>query len=289
MDTVTHTLFGLTLYGALNKTGLSPALKKSLFLTAVIGSNIPDIDVVAGFTETGKIMQQMWHRGITHSVFMVPVWALLLSLVCFALWKRKDRRIFWLGVTSVLIHDTSDMLNTWGTGFFEPISHYRVSFGALPIVDVVLWAVIAFGWLGVWLVRRFKSHSILRAAWTVMAIYAALQLIQVATIYSRAMGEYIRLEVSAGFVPGQFQVFGLLNGRVDIMDANVWSQPRLRESLASDDTADLKPLFKQNPRALTLYTWSPFVVVVNNDKELGIYDPRFYKNGSSFLHESIKK
>ncbi|WP_328211125.1 hypothetical protein [Brevibacillus centrosporus] len=33
----------------------------------------------------------------------------------------------------------------------------------------------------------------------------------------------------------------------------------------------------------------PFVVVVDNEEALGIYDPRFYRNGESFLYEAIEK
>ena len=40
-----------------------------------------------------------------------------------------------------------------------------------------------------------------------------------------------------------------------------------------------------NPKAKTLTRWSPFIVVVDNDKQLGIFDPRLYRNGKSFLFE----
>jgi inner membrane protein len=54
MDTITHTLFGLTLYGAIDKRTIQPNLKKSLFAAALVGSQIPDIDVISSLTETGK-------------------------------------------------------------------------------------------------------------------------------------------------------------------------------------------------------------------------------------------
>ncbi|WP_248928173.1 metal-dependent hydrolase [Paenibacillus hamazuiensis] len=289
MDTVTHTLFGLTLYGALNKSGASPAMKKSLLFTALAGSQIPDIDFVTRFTETGHIMHQMWHRGITHSVFMIPVWALLIWYICRWIWKIRERRVMWLGVLAVFIHDLSDMLNAWGTGFFEPASSFRVSIGAIPIVDVVYMLAMLLGWFLAWYVKKIPSHYMLRAAWGIMALYSLLQVSQVVTIHNAVADRYERIAVSAGFVPGQFQVFGKNPGLVDIMDATAWRTPVLRETLASDDNANLRPLFDRNPRAWTLYVWAPFVVVVNNDKELGIYDPRFYRNGQSFLHESIVK
>lgn len=81
MDSVTHTLFGLTIFGATNKENMSKEVKKSAFVAAVAGSLIPDIDVISQLWDT-EGMYQMWHRGVTHSIFMVPVWALLIWLFC---------------------------------------------------------------------------------------------------------------------------------------------------------------------------------------------------------------
>ncbi|QRG65865.1 hypothetical protein [Brevibacillus choshinensis] len=55
------------------------------------------------------------------------------------------------------------------------------------------------------------------------------------------------------------------------------------------DHANLYSLFHGNPKAQALYEWAPFVVVIDNEETLGIYDPRFYRNRESFLHESISK
>lgn len=59
--------------------------------------------------------------------------------------------------------------------------------------------------------------------------------------------------------------------------------------LHSQETADLTQLFETNPKAKTLQEWSPFVVVVDDEKRLGVYDPRFYRNGQSFLFEFMEK
>lgn len=118
IDSITHTLFGLTLYGAVNKEEMPKELKKPLFFTAVAGSIIPDIDVISRFWDT-EGLYQMWHRGITHSLFLVPVWALLLSVLCYWIWSVKDRRVFYIGMLAVFIHNTSDLFNTWGTGYLS--------------------------------------------------------------------------------------------------------------------------------------------------------------------------
>ncbi|MGO4889658.1 metal-dependent hydrolase [Anaerobacillus sp. MEB173] len=55
MDSVTHTLFGLTLYGAVDKKDMSTNMKRALLLTTVVGSQLPDIDVVSPYCPLWEI------------------------------------------------------------------------------------------------------------------------------------------------------------------------------------------------------------------------------------------
>jgi inner membrane protein len=95
--------------------------------------------------------------------------------------------------------------------------------------------------------------------------------------------------LAAGFVPTQFQVIGKKDNEVEIVKDSIFIEPKLEHRLVSNEEADLEPLFEENPRASTLYDWSPFVVVVEEEEKLGIYDPRFYRDGESFLYEFIEK
>lgn len=289
MDTITHTLFGLTLYGAIDKRKMDPKLKKSLFFTTLVGSQIPDIDVVSSLTETGKIMSQMWHRGLTHSIFLIPIWPLLIGWICNLIWKRKDSIIFLMGMISVLIHIGSDALNTWGTGLLEPFSSIRVSIGVIPIVDFIFWIVIAVGWLASFLMKRGSTHNMLRIVWAVIVLHVIVQSAQAYIIKQQVDDSYEEIAISAEFVPTQFQVFAKKTENVDILQASIFAKPKLVQKLSSKDDTDLRPLFAENPRAKVLYAWSPFVVIINDNKRLGIYDPRFYRNGESFLAEYMEK
>ncbi len=289
MDTVTHTLFGLTLYGAANKMNMDKSHKRALLFTTVVGSQIPDIDVVVNLTETGRIMQQMWHRGLTHSFFLVPVWGIIIYLLSRVLFKVKDRRLFYWALLAVFIHNTSDLFNTWGTGYLEPFSSYRVTFGTISIVDFVFWFLMLAGFI----VSRKKEPShrfkVFRVVWILMVAHVAVQSLQGYVIYSEAKEKYDEVALAAGFVPTQFQVIGKKDSEVEIVKDSIFIEPEVEHRLVSSDEADLQPLFEENPRAKTLYDWSPFVVVVEEEEKLGIYDPRFYRNGESFLYEFIEK
>src|SRR5947209_7049342 len=116
MDYITHTLFGAAIYGSVNKKDMDRRTKWSLFATAVGASVIPDIDVKWAKAGTHYLMQ---HRGITHALVMVPVWAAVFSLLCYLILRTKDRRIFYTAIVGVLSHIISDWTNAWGTGLLE--------------------------------------------------------------------------------------------------------------------------------------------------------------------------
>ena len=136
MDTITHTLFGLTTYGAINKKEKDKQTKRALLFTALAASQAPDFDVIARVTETGRVMDQMWHRGLTHSMSCCPHLGTSYLFIVFFIWRKKDKMIFYLAFVNVIIHIGSDALNAWGTGFFEPVSSMRVTIGVIPIIDL---------------------------------------------------------------------------------------------------------------------------------------------------------
>ena len=286
MDTITHTLFGLTTFGAVNKAEMSPKLKTALLAAAVAGSQIPDIDFVVQFTQKGSMMYQMWHRGLTHSLFLTPLWALLIYGLCFLFWGQRDPRIFYLGLVNAGLHIGFDSLNAWGTGLFEPLTSARVSLGIIPIVDFVILGFILTGFL-VNRIGKMPRHRVWIGVWLAILLHVAVQGGQGFIIHQQAKTMYQETALSAGFIPGQFTVVGKTGERVEIYKRTVWKGRELVAVIASADDANLEPLFADNPRAEVLMQWSPFVVVVEDGGRLGIFDPRFYQNGTSFLSEYI--
>ena len=89
MDSITHSLFGLTLYGAVDKRNLDKNHKRAYLVTTVGASLIPDIDVISRLWDISG-QYQMWHRGITHSIFLTPLWAALFFLICAVIFKMKE-------------------------------------------------------------------------------------------------------------------------------------------------------------------------------------------------------
>lgn len=289
MDTLTHGLFGLTIYCAQNREKMTSREKKALLFTAIVASEIPDIDVVASFTETGRIMEQMWHRGLTHSIFLAPIWALLICAISRWLFRIKAWRFFWTALLAVLIHITSDVFNSWGTGLLEPFSSARFTVGTIPIVDPVIWVLFMAGFILSRLLRHQPAHRIFQIAALCMFLHFSVQSAQGLWLEHQMKPDYDQVELSASFIPWHFDLIGKKGNHVEIKSVTLWSELKLKQTLVSSEQSDLTPLFKKNPKAKVLYEWSPFVVIVDNSRQLGIYDPRFYRNGESFLAEYIHK
>lgn len=206
MDTITHTLFGLSLYGATRKERFSTPEKRALLFTAVVGSQIPDFDVISVLWDTNG-MYQMWHRGITHSLFFVPVWACLLWLICRWKWGIKDRKFLYIGMLAVFIHDTSDIFNAWGTGYFEPLSSTRLTFGVIPIIDIVFWLTMLTGYILVkW--KRYAPSFVFKTVWTVMAAHVLIQSAIGYAVYHSVKADYEKVTLAADFIPWHFKAFG---------------------------------------------------------------------------------
>ena len=71
MDNLTHSLVGIALSRAFFKKRMALATT-----TLVIAANAPDLDLL--WSGRG-IRYLQYHRGIAHSLFALPVWALLIA------------------------------------------------------------------------------------------------------------------------------------------------------------------------------------------------------------------
>ena len=143
MDTLTHIVLGACIGEAIAGKQLG---KKALLLGA-LAQNIPDCDFVASFwlPVSGDVLA---HRGFTHSILFALLVTPMLAW-CSLKWLRqsgisyKKWILFW-GI-QILVHIFIDAFNAYGTGWFEPFSHYRVSFNTLFVADPLftVWPAIA--------------------------------------------------------------------------------------------------------------------------------------------------
>src|SRR5262249_8100943 len=148
MFNTTHTFVGVAIAGA-----GAGKWARNASITAVIASNFPDIDSIAGLWGTGAYLDH--HRGITHSLIGVPVFALVGSGVMY-LFSGKFWRTYAIALLAMATHPALDYLNSYGVRPFLPWSN-RWYYGDVVFIfdaylDVILLLGIVAGWL--WPRRR---------------------------------------------------------------------------------------------------------------------------------------
>lgn len=163
MDTLTHALSG-----ALLARATAPAAPRadqlslrSRLLAGFLAGAFPDSDVVIRlFGET--ITYLNLHRGVTHSLPLLPLWALLLALLFAALWRGRHAWRAFYGVTllALFIHVLGDIVTVYGTKIFAPFSDYRAQLPAIFIIDLWFTGIIVAGLLAAWW-RRSRVPAVL--------------------------------------------------------------------------------------------------------------------------------
>src|SRR5579863_7644128 len=143
MDNLTHSLTGLML----SQAGLKRFYPRATLLL-VIAANIPDIDVVA--IVRGPLYYFEQHRGITHSIAAAPVMAFLSVLVACAVGRtmRGWLAAWGLALAGVASHLLLDWTNTYGIRLLLPFSSQWFRLDLINLFDLLVWAVLLFGWLG---------------------------------------------------------------------------------------------------------------------------------------------
>lgn len=147
MDNITHALHGLALYAlAMTDPTIAhdPAAQSAVIWATALGSQAPDFDFVIRLVR-GEVAYLRHHRGLTHSIPAWVVWPTLFAVLLNLMLPGHFWLIWWWSFLGVLVHVGMDLLTTYGTVAFWPLSGKRVGWDVLMIVDVVLWACGAFG------------------------------------------------------------------------------------------------------------------------------------------------
>ncbi len=137
MDIVHHALIG----GA----GMLVAVTQDQPLAGfafVAGSVFPDLDVI--FIAFGKRFYLKHHQGVTHSVILAPLYALLLSIVLLMpLGEWWQMEVYLAALAGLYIHVLLDWFNTYRIALLSPFIKKRYSLDAVFFIDSVALALTA--------------------------------------------------------------------------------------------------------------------------------------------------
>ena len=136
----------------------------------------PDLDFVIGFL--GPVEYLATHRGVTHSLVLLPVWALLLSWVLAKLLREPGgwRALYGVTALALCVHIAGDLITSFGTMILAPLSDWRAAIGTTFIIDLWFSGIILAGLIASAIFYKSKIPAV--AASVVLAGYVGLQYVQ---------------------------------------------------------------------------------------------------------------
>ena len=161
MDTITHGIAGALIGKAVFRGEdmfASHPMNRGRIITwsLMLGAIFPDSDVLRDFFSSDKLLIVTWHRSVTHSLLMLPVWALLLAGItrAFANWRKWEAPSFAalsaIYAVGILSHILLDLATSFGTMIWSPLQWSRPAWDLIFIVDFTLTAILLVPQLLAW-------------------------------------------------------------------------------------------------------------------------------------------
>jgi len=161
VDTITHIALGACAGEAI----AGKQLGKKALLIGAFANTIPDFDFLSNlWLDTDDSL--LAHRGFTHSFLFVAITTIGMAFLFQRCYKKRSIDLntwLWFFGIELFLHIFIDAFNAYGTGWFEPFSHYRVSFNIIFVADPFysIWLAIATAALII-----LKKESPGRRSWT---------------------------------------------------------------------------------------------------------------------------
>jgi inner membrane protein len=136
----------------------------------------PDLDFVVAFA--GPVEYLLNHRGVTHSLVLLPLWALLYSWILAKLLREPGgwRALYGVTAMSLGLHVAGDIITSFGTIVLAPFSDWRAGIGTTFIVDLWFSGIILAGLVFSAMFHRSRWPAI--AASVALAGYVGFQYVQ---------------------------------------------------------------------------------------------------------------
>lgn len=187
MDTITHAFAGALLGKGLfstrkpgTPTEFSPQARVAIF-AATLGSAFPDVDVFYDMVSRDSMAAIKYHRYITHSLILLPLWALALAWLIRWAARRLGLAcpsfswIFLAAAVGIASHLLLDVTTSFGTMIWSPFNRDRVALDIIFIIDFSMSAILLVPQVASW-VHRDAKLSVRRASrmWALFTLLALL-------------------------------------------------------------------------------------------------------------------
>jgi inner membrane protein len=136
----------------------------------------PDLDFVISYF--GPVAYLELHRGPTHSLLLLPFWAFAFSWVLAKVLRepRGWRALYGVTAMGLALHIAGDLITSYGTMIFWPLSDMRPGLGTTFIIDLWFSGIILAGLIisAFWYQSRIPAV----AASVALCAYVAFQYLQ---------------------------------------------------------------------------------------------------------------
>jgi len=248
MDTLTHALSG-----ALLARATAPAMPRPGELTprarmtvGFVAAAFPDCDIVLRLF--GALTYIDLHRGVTHSIILLPAWALLLAWLFSRLSRQRYswRAIYGTAALGIAIHIAGDLFTAYGTMMLAPFSHHRFALPFTFIIDLYFTAIIVIGLVAVMLSRQRRYPAVI--ALMVLGGYVGFQgilhsrAVKVGETYAEMHGLGAGVEVHAipqPVSPFNWKIIVSHGDGYDVALVNLWDTELRRPTEPTHGTAGI--------------------------------------------------
>jgi inner membrane protein len=165
MDSLTHMVTGAVVAKAVGDEkiggwGTIAGLAMGIF---------PDSDFVLGLFDRRFYIE--YHRDFTHSILLIPFYALFFSWLLVRISKRPHFWSFYkICLPALVSHVILDLLTSYGTMIFSPFFNLRVSWDLLFIIDLVFSGIVFFPFAASYLWKR-RSRWVCRGSLAGLFLY----------------------------------------------------------------------------------------------------------------------
>jgi len=213
MDTITHgiagALLGKAFCGGDSMFPVKPMTRSRIITWALmLGAVFPDSDIFRDMVSRDPLLIITWHRSYTHSLLLLPLFALTLAGAT----RWVGRKLGWdgpsyaalVGVYAIGIasHILLDLVTTFGTMVWSPLSWSRPAWDLVFIVDFTLTGVLLIPQLLAW-VHRDEPHAKRRAV-TMWMLFVPV------TFGIAAIGKTVGAPISNAAMGGAMAIFSVL-------------------------------------------------------------------------------
>ena len=213
MDTITHgiagALVGKAFFGGDGMFPVKPVTRPRIITWALMaGAIFPDSDIFRDMVSRDPLLIITWHRSYTHSLLLLPLFALALA----GLTRWVGRRCGWevpsyaaltaVYAVGIASHILLDLVTTFGTMVWSPLSWSRPAWDLIFIVDFALTGVLLIPQLLAW-VHRDEPHAKRRAVMMWMLFVPI-------TFGIAAIGKVVGAPISNAAIGGAIGIFSVL-------------------------------------------------------------------------------